>query len=537
MVMSKRSVLRVAALAALLVIPAVAYGYGTLIHNLVITKALADEKSLSNTPVKNTTLPGVRTADIDRFRLWFYNQAKALPDTATRNGFLRRYPTAAAFDARAFKEFLMMNGSARVLGFDSTAAVYGSLSRTDARQDPYQQYTDGSSLPLLQALAMGSVFVDFDRRNQDRLLRDAEGNPRLTTQGDTVPWDPMTLNMGKLTGPTSQAHAHYGLNHLPKSSDPAVMRSAPYNYVVALGFPGPVETYAEQNTAIYTDLAQLALIEGGAGMTTLSSWYAGSAFHYIADVANAVHTLQGGTAGIENDITLARIIRQLKAGFGLWGKVPTRIQLSMDILSNLHTLSEKLFQVELSEALMAAAQGDESSITESMRPAPEALTRGDTSMFITYHALVNTAMRDTRYPEFGRLLTSAVVDDGYQDGAEILRLTRAIANNTVRRATEVIDFDTIPDDRVWDYIASRASSNTQNALQRFNDLEIKGLKRANEATRAWWYAYGLVANPPASRRSAALSAILGRLVAQELAYLNAADARRETWLASHGGLR
>lgn len=535
--MSQRSVLRVAALAALLVIPAVAFGYGTLVHNLVITRGLAEEKSLSNAPVKSTTLPGVRTADIDRFRVWFYNQARALPDTAARNGFVRRYPTAAAFDARAFKQFLMMNTSARVLGFDSTAAVYRSLAHTDARQDPYQAYSEGSSLPLLQALAMGSIFVDFDRRNQDRLLRDAEGNPRLTTQGDTVPWDPMTLNMGRLTGPTSQAHAHYGLNHLPKSSDPAVMRSAPYNYVVALGFPGPVETYAEQNAEIYTALAQLTLIEGGSGMTTLSAFYAGSACHFIADVANAVHTLQGGTPGIENDITLARLLRQLKAGFGLWGTVPSRIELSMDILANLHTLSEKLFQVELSEALMAAAQGDESSIPESMQAAPAALTRGDTAMFVTYHALVNNAMRGTRYPEFGRLIASAVVDDSYQDGAEILRLTRAMANNTVRRATLAIDFDTIPDDRVWDYIGSRASTNTQNALRRFNDLEIKGLKRANEATRAWWYAYGLLASPPASRRNEARNTILGRLVAEQLAYLNAADERRETWLGSHGGLR
>ncbi len=535
--MSKRSVIRAAAVAALILVPAVALGYGALIHNLIVTKGLGDAKSLTNTPVKNTTLTGVTTADLDRFRLWFYNQARALPDTAARNGFARRYPTAAAFDAKAFKEFLMMDGEARVLGVDSFAAVYRARKPSDARQDPYPQYSEGNTLPLLTALAMGTLYVDFDRRNQDRLLWGPDGKARMTTRGDTVPFDPMTLNMGRLTGPTSQAHAHYGLNHLPKSSDPAVMRSSPYNYVVAIGFPGPVETYAEQNAQVYTDLALLTLLEGGPGMPTLSALYAGSAFHYIEDVANAVHTLQGGTPGIQNDITLARLLRQLKAGFGLWGTVPSKLELSMDILANLHTMSEKLFQVELSDALMMAAQNNVAGIPESMRDAPAALAGTDTSNLVVYRGLVNGAMRDSKYPEFGRLLAAGVVDNSYEDGAEILRFTRAMANTTVRRASLVIDFDTIPDARIWDFVASRASTNTQNALRRFNTLEIKGLLRANAAVRAWWYGYGLVANPPASKKTEARNVILGRLVTQELAYLNAAEARRNTWLASHGGLR
>jgi len=535
--MSKRFLVRAAAVAALVVIPSLAAGYAILIHHLLVTKALGDEKSLTNTPVKNTTLTGVRDADLERFRLWFYNQAKALPDTAARNGFVRRYPTAAAFDATAFKAFVMIAGSTRTLGFDSMAAVYRTLERNEARQDPYPQYHEGASLPLEQALAMGSMYPDLDRRNQDRILRGPDGKPRLTTRGDTVPEDPMTLNMGRLTGPTSDNFAHYGLNHMPKSSDPQVMRSSPYNYVVSLAFPGPVETYAEQSAEIYTDLAQLTLLEGGAGMPTLSALYAGAAFHYIADVANAVHTLQGGTPGIQNDITLARLIRQVKSGFGLWGKVPSNVELSSEILGNLHTLSEKLFQVELSEALMMAAQNNTAAIPESMRGAPAALTRGDTTLHVNYHALVNGAMHDTKYPEFGRLIAAAVVDNSYEDGSEILRLTRAMANNTVRRATQVINFDTIPDAKVWDYIASRTSGNTQAALRRFNGLEIKGLQRANEALQAWWYAYGLLANPPASKKNEARNTILARLVRQQVVYLDAADARRATWLASHGGLR
>ena len=530
---------RVAALAALLLVPSVVVGYGIVVHNLVPTRALADQKALgSNTLVKSTTLPGVGTADLERFRRWFYDNAKTLPDTAVRNAFVRRYPTPAAFDARAFKEFLMLNGEARVFGFDSFPAVYHARRTSDARLDPYPQYAEGNTLPLPQALAMGSIWPDLDHRNQDRLFRGPDGKPRLTTKGDTIPFDPMTLNMGRLTGPTSQAHAHYGLNHMPKSSDPGIMRSAPWNYVVARGFPGEVETYAEQNAELYTDLALLSLLEGGSGMSTLSSIYAGSAFHYIADVANAVHTLQGGTPGISNDVTLSRIIRQIKAGFGLWGKVPTAEELGLDILSNLHSLSEKVFQVELSEALSMAAQNNTDAIPASMRDAPAALTRGDTAMAVNYRALVNNAIRDSKYPEFGRLIAAGVVDDSYEAGAEILRLTRLMANTDVRRASDgVIDFDTIPDAKVWTYVSNRANTTMQAALRKFNDLQIKGLKRANESITAWWYAYGLVAQPPANKKVEARNTILGRVVRQQLAYLGNAESRRTRWIGTHGGSR
>jgi hypothetical protein len=529
---------RVAALAALLLVPSVVVGYGVIVHNLVPIKALGNEMALGNTPVKSTTLPGVGTADIERFRRWFYDNAKTLPDTAVRNAFVRRYPTPAAFDARAFKELLMLNGDAGVFGIDSFPAVYRARHASDARLDPYPQYAEGNALPLPQALAMGSIWPDFDRRNRDRLVRGPDGGPRLTTTGDTIPFDPMTLNMGRLTGPTSQAHAHYGLNHLPKSSDPASIRSAPWNYAVARGFPGEVETYAERNAEIYTDLALLTLLEGGNGMSTLSSIYAGSAFHYIADVANAVHTLQGGTPSIANDVTLARIIRQIKAGFGLWGKVPSVAELSLDILSNLHSLSERVFQVELSEALSMAAQSNVDAIPASMRDAPTALTRGDTAMAVNYRSLVNNALRGSRYPEFGSLIAAGVIDDSYESGAEILRLTRLMANTDVRRASAgVIDFDTIPDAKVWTYVSSRADVTMQAALRKFNDLQIKGLKRANEAVTAWWYTYGLVAQPPANKKVEARNTILGRLVRQQLAYLTAAEARRTTWIGTHGGAR
>lgn len=535
--MTFRSLKRLAALAALLLVPSIALGYGILVHNLVPTRALADLRSLANTPVKSTTLTGVRTADLERFRLWFYNQAKALPDTAARNGFARRYPTPASFDARAFKELLMMNGEARVLGFDSFPAVYRARAQAIARLDPYPQYAEGASLPLATAIATGSLWVDFDHRNGDRLFRGPDGQVRLTASGDTIPFDPMTLNMGALTGETSTNHAHFGLNHLPKSSDESVLRSAPYNYVVAYGFPGEVQTYAEQNAQIYTDLSLLTLLEAGSGMRALSSLYAGMAMHYVADVSNPVHTLQGGTPGIFNDVTLARLIRKFKSGFGLWGIVPTREDLARDILWNLHSMSEKLFQAELSETMSQVAQGNTSAVPASLQNASEALTRGDTALAVSFHALVNSAINDNKYPEFGRLLAAAIVDESYEDGAEILRFMRAMANNAVRRATVVVDFDTVPDAQVWQFVGNRSSANTQRALRRFNELQVQGLARANEGIVAWWYAYGRIADPPASKRTEMRNTVLGRVVRLQLAYLTSAETRRQQWIETHGGAR
>jgi len=220
------------------------------------------------------------------------------------------------------------------------------------------------------------------------------------------------------------------------------------------------------------------------------------------------------------------------------GTVPSAEELSLDIISNLHSLSEKVFQAELSEALSMAAQNNIAAIPASMRDAPTALTRGDTAMAVNYRSLVNNAMRSTKYAEFGRLIAGGVIDDSYESGAEILRLTRLMANTAVRRASDgVIDFDTIPDAKVWTYVSNRADAKMQAALRKFNELQIKGLKRANEAITTWWYAYGRTAQVPNNKKVEARNAILGRLVRQQLAYLTAAESRRTRWIGTHGGAR
>lgn len=532
----RRRLTRVALVAALLAAPTAALGYAIYLHDLLPATALGRDRAPSGLAVPRDTLAGAGDADVERFRAWIYDHARAHPDTALRTVFLRRYPTPAAFDARAFKEFLMMNSEARVLGVDSFAAVYRVRTHSDSGLDPHPPYRPGQRIALEEALQLGSIYADLDRRNQDRLWRTADGAPRLTATGDTVPFDPITLNMGKLTGGSSQAHAHYGLNHEPKSSDPEVLKRAPWNFALAIGFPGEVHTYAEENTQIYTDLAILAAFSGLRGGPTLSALYAGSAMHYMADVANPVHTVQAGIYDIYLDATLTRLRRQLATLFGLLGRAPTRNAVGVDILTNLHNFSEHLFKVELESSWDRASRNRLDSVPPSMQPALAALEEGDDALRQELLRSLARLLRQDPKAGVGAMITASVVDSTYRDGAELYRLTRQLAIDPLRRGTLVVDFDTIPDARIWEFVKGRRTPATEAALQLFNEVQARGLARATVALRVWWGQYVVTTALGSAPRGYAIRDVMARLLRGRLAYLSAAEVRRARWIASHGGL-
>lgn len=525
---------RIAIVCALLAAPGVAFGYAIYVHDLLPARALVDARAPSGLAVGRDTLRGATDADIAGFRTWFYSRARALPDTAVRNAFLRRYPTAAAFDARAFKELLMMNGEATVLGMDPFPAVYRARSAVDSALDTHPSYQPGTRIALAEALQLGSMYVDLDRRNHTRLWRRA-GAPQLTSAGDTIPFDPMTLNMGKLTGGSSQAHAHYGLNHHPKSSEPSVLKSAPWDFAIAIGFPGEVHTYAEENTQLYTDLAILALFSGQPGGPTLSALYAGNAMHFIADVANPVHTVQAGIYDIYLDATFTRLRGQLATLFGLLGTAPTRNAIGVDILTNLHNFSEHLFKVELETALDHASRNRLDSVPVSMQPALAALEEGDADFRHELTDSLRWLRHREPHPDFGRAVTAGVVEATYRDGAELYRLTRRLAIDPLRRGTLVVDFDTIPDARIWEFVKGRQTPRTLATLQLFNEVQARGLARATDALRLWWGQYVVASMTEPRERGPMIQGMMTRLISQQLAYLSAAEGRRAQWIAAHGG--
>ena len=527
---------RSALAAVLLTLPSALGGYGVAVHDLFPREALGAHPSLGALPVSRELLPGASDADVERFRLWLHQRASALPDTALRHRFRARYPGSASFDARAMREFFMMNGARRVLGVDSFGAVRATMSETESGLDPHLPYLPGRPIALVEALQLGSIYPDLDRRNQARLARDARGAPLRTARGDSIPFDPMALNMGALTGLTSQAHAHYGLNRAPKSADPATLKARPWDFALATGFDGPVETYAPDNAQLYTDLSLLAELSGTGGGRTLAALYAGNAMHYVADVGNAVHTVQVGSYAILVDATLQHWLRHALTLFGLLGDAPSRDQIGLDIITNLHTLSERLYQEQLLEAVGRRHARRGTAATGALSGSLTALEHGDDSLARVLANTLSWMGALEPVPAFGRAVAEIVVDANMRDGGEVYRLTRAIAASRLRAGRVVVDFDTVPELRVWSYVRVRRGAVVHTKLDDFNAVHQRGIARTTTALRAWWDAWRRIAGTPAQERAALTDAVLARLVTERLAYLDAAERRREAWIAQHGGL-
>jgi hypothetical protein len=529
---------RLALVTMLLAAPAAAVAYGVWVHAIVPVEVLSRLDPKLVPPIKTTMVSGATDADLVRFRLWFYNRAAAIQDSGIHRAFLKRYPNAAAFDARAFKSFLMMNPEAQVLGVDSFAAVYRTRTRNDAAMDPTRPYQPGQRVSIATAVEMGSVYPDLDRRNQDRLYRTPDGRVVLTARGDTVPMDPMTLNWGRLTGLSSQAHAHIGLNHEHHSSDPGTLSMTPWNFVIAIGFPtDSVESYAEANAQLYTDLSYIAMLSGGSGSDMLSDLYAGNAMHYIADVGNAIHTLQAGIERFYTDATVQFWKGRFKTVFGLLGTTPSRNSIGIDILTNHHTLSEKLFQVELQQAWRLDSLGKRDSIPVTMRGVLEGMRNGDPMFKRVLESAVLSNAHKYWYPPFGSLIAGTIIDSSYQDGATIYRLTRELAVPRLHRLGVAIDFDTIPDANVWDFVQDRSDPGIRAVIDTFNIYQGKAMARVHDALTSWWDRYIITGRTQPKDRSGLIDGLMKRVLRNQLNYLNAADARRQEYIDAHGGVK
>jgi hypothetical protein len=513
--------------------PTLLYAYGVRIHALLPAAALGDRPVQTAITVAREELPGVTDADLAGFRLAIWTRASQLPDTAVRGAFVRRYPTAASFTPAALKELLMMSGHARVLGIDSFASVYRAMTRHDRSQDPHRDYIAGQPILLGTALQLGSIYPDLDRRNQTRIIRAPDGSPLRTASGDSVPFDPMTLNMGRMTGLSSQAHAHLGLSREPKSADPATLKTEPWNFAIATGFPGPVESYGPDNAQIYADLAVLAALDGRPGLRALGALYLGNSMHYIADVGNAVHTIQVGIYPIFFDATLQAWLRRALTLFGLLGTAPSRNAIGIDIITNLHSMSERLFEAQLTSAIRAREAGQADSIPPSMQSSLRALGAGDDSL----GGVIAGRLREAGdNPDFGRVIAYAVVDANVRDGAEVYRVTRDIIDTRLRIGRIAMDFDTVPDRDLWRYVRVHRGAVIHTQLDDFNAVHARGVARTVTALRGLWAQYLEATNVDGTRRHEVANAIVTRLVSERLRYLAAAETRRAQWIASHGGL-
>jgi len=203
-----------------------ASAYNEAVHAALTRRALPDDGVVLQPPTQ---------ADLDAFRALFY-QAAATQDAR----FVQRFPSVGAFDAWSFKEFVMLDPAKTVHGFELTPDDLQPMKRRD----------------LLEA---ASRWPDDDRRNQQRYLRDAQTHePSHAADGSLMPYDPGTLDLGSLSGSSSQGHAHYGLIEGPLSDDPEVLKKEPRRFAI----PPTAHAYGPEFAQLYTDLAALAAQSG-----------------------------------------------------------------------------------------------------------------------------------------------------------------------------------------------------------------------------------------------------------------------------------
>jgi hypothetical protein len=445
------------ALTMLLAAPALAYNEA--VHALITGRALAQAPGMAD-----ELLPPTQ-ADLDAFRALFWKTAAADPR------FLARFPSVDAFDAWAFKEFLMLDPAATIHGFD--------LVPSDARP-----------LRRLQLLQLASRWPDDDERNQHRYLRDPKTHEILLEGGgraqalapgqQPIPYDPGTLDLGSLTGPTSQGHAHYGLVTGPLSDDPAVLKSDPRRFAV----PPTVHAYGADFAQLYTDLALLAEHSDLPSRQWLAMAFAGSGFHHLEDVSNQIHTVQVGIYEFFQAAFIQSKLQDLKTLGGLFGERRSLRQLGLRLIANHHILSEDLFARRV-------AQGDAPGVNAAMAT----LDRDDP----IYLAAATSAVASSG-GQFGRAIAQTDIDESSLEGAEVYRLAWKLTRPELRdgMGKEFVGGKDDPD--LW----VEHGPKTDAVLAQFYELESHGLRRAATALRLWERDFR--AAPPA-------------LISTEIAYL------------------
>jgi hypothetical protein len=280
-----------------------ALAYNEAIHGFITSRAISGAAGFS------ATLQPPTQADLDAFRKLF--AAKAGVDLE---------------DSYDFKQFLMLNPTAVVHGFD--------LTRDDA-----------APMTRGELLAKASRWPDDDLRNQHRYFLDSHRQVVKAANGAPMPYDPATLDFGGLTGVTSQGHAHYGLVNEPLSDDPEVLKKEPWRFAI----PPTAHAVGPEFVRIYTELAQLALQSDIPSREWLAATFAGAAMHHLEDLCNQIHTVQVGIYEFFQAAFLQSKLRDVKTLGGLFGRRYSLKQVGLRLVANHHLLSEDWFAKRVKE--------------------------------------------------------------------------------------------------------------------------------------------------------------------------------------------
>ena len=469
-------------LAAALAVPASAWAYEERVHQLI------GERALPATLPRDLARPTM--ADVDELRAATWQAGASHPDPGVRARFLARYPSPGQFDGWAWKEMLGLTPEARVLGVDVLPEV-----AKDARS----------------VAAFSSRAPDDDGRNVERFSHDRDRRVRRDAAGHPLPADPAQLDMGALTGLSSQAHAHYGLPALQFSDSPEVLKTDPRRWA----FPPTAKAFAPEFAQIHTDVAIAAAASGTPGGRALSWIWLGAAHHYVEDLANQIHTLQA----VYPFFVDAKLQTWKENALSLWGWLRPRpgfVEIGLGIIKNHHLFLEDLWGARAFDA----AEG---------RSAPPGAVAGLSALSVGNRELEAALDARALQPSgpFARAIAEELVETSSREGADVYLAARDIANPRLSRSRYVYQAGTADSELRRDPDPAR--------LARFYDLETRGFGRAASAVRrhvALFQAEAARADGSEAARVAVREGALRRLVATSLDAMDARDARLSAWLAA-----
>ncbi len=482
---ASRFLARACAAAVAVALAAPAAAYEERVHQLIGERALpADVAGAPPAPAGQS--------DLDELRRATWRAGATHPDAGVRARFLARFPTEAGFDAWAWKELLGLTPEARVVGLDVPPAASGSAR---------------------ELLAVASRLPDEDRRNVERFAHAADRHVLRDAAGKPVPLDPAQLDMGALTGLSSQAWAHYGLPDVAFSDSPDVLKTDPRRWA----WPPTAKAFAPDMAQLHADVAIAAATAGTPGGRTLGLTGLGASHHYLEDVANQIHTLQA----VYPFFVDAKIESWKENLLSLWGLLRPRPgfeEIGLGIIKNHHLFLEDLWGARSFDAAAGKPSG------EGAMAGLRALAEGDAAE----EAALDALRLDPAGP-FARIVTAQVVDVSSREGADVYLAARDVANPRLSKARYVYQLGTAD--------AELRPSPDPARLAAFYALEARGFGRAASAVRRTVRLYEerlAQADRSGADRAAVREAALRRLVAGSLDALDAADARRAAWLAAKG---
>ncbi len=464
--------------------PGPARAYEERVHQLIGERALP--------AAMPRDLGRATPADVDELRGATWHAGAGHPDPAVRERFISRYPSLREFDGWAWKEFLGLTPEARVVGVDVVP--------------------DGPADARLLA-AVSSRRPDDDGRNVERFAHDPDRRVRRDPAGKPIPLDPAQLDMGALTGLSSQAWAHYGLPKVEFSDSPDVLKADPRRWA----YPPTAKAFAPEMAQMHTDVALAAATAGTPGGRALAYVWLGAAHHYVEDVANQIHTLQA----VYPFFVDAKIESWKENLLSLWGWLRPRPgfeEIGLGIIKNHHLFLEDLWGARVSEA------ADGKPAAPGVVAGLSALETGDAD----HEAALDAPGLDPAGP-FARTLTERLVEASSREGGDVYLAARDIARPRLSKARYVYQAGTAD--------AEVRSSPDPARLARFYELEARGFARAASAIRRHVRLFDeevARAGRSEADRLAVREAVLRRLVADRMAARDAAEARLAAWLAAKG---